>query len=249
MANDDKLMTFGEHLLELRRRVITCVAVTALLFILIYLLFGTTLLDVLRQPAMKYFPDFRLRTLTPFEVVIVMMKVSLIAALGLASPIILYQVWAFVTPALKSNELRWVKPILGFGALLFAAGVLLCYFLIVPAVYTFFLRMNITAGTEAAWSLDSFIDTELIMLGGFGLAFELPLVVMFLTQIGIVRPQTLARQRKYALLIIVIVSAILTPDPSAVTMLMMAIPLYLLYEFSIFIARIFSRRRERRLAG
>jgi len=249
MPKDEKTMSYGEHLLELRRRLIIALAVTFLLFFAVFFLLGTPLLNILREPVTRAFADFKLRTLTPFEIILVKMKVSLIAAIVLASPVLLHQVWQFVSPGLRDNELRHVKPVLAAGSVLFAAGVALCYFLVVPKVYGFFIAMNAESGVEAAWSLSSFIDTELLMLVAFGLSFEAPLVVVFLSVVGLVTPQTLAKNRGYALLFILIFSAVVTADPSAITMLMLAIPLYLLYELGVAAAKIIQRRREKKLAG
>jgi len=255
MPDEDKTMTLGEHLTELRRRVIICLLVTGLAFFAVFAVFFTfkkQTLALLCDPVVRQFQEseFVLRTLEPFEGFMVMTKLSLIAALVMVSPVIIYQIWAFITPGLKDNELQWAKPILGSGVVLFAGGVALCYLLVVPTVFSFFLRLNVDMGVDPAWSLDSFIHTELMMLAGFGLAFELPLVIAFLALIGLVTPETLVRRRKYAILLIVIGSAVLTPDPSAITMLIMAIPLCVLYEASIIVVKvIYSRRRKRAMVG
>jgi len=255
MPDDEKSMTLGEHLTELRRRVIICLLVTGGAFFAafaVFFAFKKQTLALLCDPVTRQFQQsqFVLRTLEPFEGFMVMMKLSLIASLVAVSPVIVYQIWAFIAPGLKDDELRWAKPILASGVLLFAGGVALCYFLVVPTVFSFFLRLNMDMGVEAAWSLDRFIHTELMMLAGFGLAFELPLVIAFLALIGLVTPEGLARRRKYAILLIVIGSAVLTPDPSAITMLIMAVPLCVLYEASIIVVKIMaSRRRKKAMAG
>ena len=255
MPDDEKTMTLGEHLTELRRRVIICLLVTGVAFFAVFAVFFAfkkQTLGLLCDPVARQFQEseFVLRTLEPFEGFMVLTKLSLIAAAVLVSPVIVYQIWAFIAPGLKDDELRWSKPILASGVMLFAGGVSLCYFLVVPTVFSFFLRVNTDMGVDPAWSLDRFVHTELMMLAGFGLAFELPLVIAFLALIGLVTPETLVRQRKYAIVLITIGSAVLTPDPSIITMLVMAIPLCVLYEASIIVAKIIqARRRKRAMVG
>jgi len=255
MPTDDKSMTLGEHLTELRRRVIICLVATGVAFFAVFAVFFAfkkQTLALLIAPVTRHFQqsEFVLRTLEPFEGFMVMTKLSLIAAAVLVSPVIVHQIWAFVSPGLKDDELRWGKPILASGVVLFAGGVALCYFTVVPAVFTFFLRVNTDMGVDPAWSLDRFVHTELMMLAAFGLAFELPLVITFLGLIGVVTPELLTRNRKYAILLITIGSAVLTPDASGITMLIMAVPLCVLYEASIVVVKIiYSRRRRRALAG
>jgi len=244
---DEKLMSYGEHLAELRTRLIVALAVTLALFVLICTFFGGYLLRVLEAPITRSFSDFRLRTLSPFEIFFAVMKISLIAAVVLASPLVLYEAWRFVSPGLKDREIRYVRPVLAAGAGLFIAGAALCYFVVLPAIYEFFIQMNKTYDTEVMWSVSSVISTELMLLFAFGIAFELPLVIVFLTQIGIITPQFLSRYRRHAILVILIFAAVITPTPDWFTMTILAGPMYLLFELSLLVSRIFHRRRMKKL--
>ncbi|HUS58679.1 MAG TPA: twin-arginine translocase subunit TatC [Planctomycetota bacterium] len=247
---DEKMMTYGQHLTELRTRLLISLGAAGGLFVVIYAFFGRHLLRILEAPITKAFSEFQLRTFSPFEVFFVVIKISFIAAFVLASPVVIHQAWLFVLPGLKERERRYVQPALAAGAVLFLAGASLCYFIVLPVVYEFFINMNKSYGTEVMWSMSSVISSELMLLFAFGLAFELPLVIVFLTQVGVVTPSFLSLYRRHAVLVILVLAAVITPTPDWFTMALLAVPLYVLFELSVLVSRLVYRRRMKKmLAG
>ena len=242
-------MTFGQHLEELRRRLLISLGTVGAAFVIIYAFFDYSLLKMLKAQMFSRAPEPpALHTLGPSEIIFVLIKISLAAAFLVASPVVVYHAWSFIAPGLKERERRSGWPIIVGVMVSFAAGVLLCYSLVLPYLYDFFVRMNVSAGTEVTWSATKVVHSALTMLLVFGLGFELPMVIILLTQIGLVTPRTLADRRKYAVLIIAAASAFITP-PDVVSMLVLAGPVYVLYEVSIVLSGIFHRRRLKRIRG
>lgn len=241
-------MGYGQHLEELRRRIIIVLCAGAAPFFATFMLLRYQALDIALWPMRSRAPETILATLRPEELIFVAAKIALAAAIVVASPVAIYQAWAFISPGLKENEKKAVKPLLLGAMVLFATGVAVCYFLVLPFVYEFFVQMNAKAGLQATWSVDKVVGTTLMMLLAFGGGFELPVVIVLLTQLGLVTPKTLVTRRKYAVLLIATVSALITPaDPFS--MIVMAIPLYVLYEFSIILSRVAHRKRLARMQG
>src|SRR5256714_8209967 len=178
-----------------------------------------------------------------------MLTLKVAFALGalLASPIVIYQIWAFLSPALYEREKRLIVPALAVGVVLFLAGAIACFQWVVPGglkVLIGFSRSDLTAMI----TIDRYFGMAVPFVAGCGLVAELPLVVTVLASLGIVTPQFLGRQRRYAIVIAAFLAAILTP-PDAVSMMLMLGPLLLLYELSIWCAWVASRRRARRTAA
>jgi len=246
--NNDKRMTFGQHLEELRRRMLVALGSVVAFTLAAYAIFSLQLLWLLRAPFDAAPGAAQLATLSPIEMILVRIKLSMVAGIVAASPVIIYHSLAFIMPGLRPEERRSLRPALAAGLLLFVVGVLLCYLIVLPIFYSFMISMNNDAGVTAMWSVRSVVHSALMLLLSFGIGFELPIVIVFLTQIGIVTPSVLAAKRKYALLVILIVSAIITP-PDVVTMLVLGGPLYILYELSVVLASIFHARRLRRISG
>jgi len=242
-------MTFSEHLEELRRRVLIGLVSLAAFTLAAYALCSFRLLALLRVPFdAATGGTVRLATLSPVEIILVRIKLAVVAGLVGASPVLIYHALAFIVPGLKPEERRYLKPALAGGLLLFIAGVLLCYFTVLPIFFDLMVVMNADADTAVTWSVKSVMHTALMLLLAFGIAFELPLLIVFLTQIGVVTPRTLASRRKYALVAILVAAAVITP-PDVVTMLVLGGPLYLLYELSIVLAGVSYKRRLRRVQG
>jgi sec-independent protein translocase protein TatC len=234
---DDRL-TIVEHLDELRTRIIVCVAV---LVVAIALCFwqNNLLLDVANWPL----PDGTVPiTLSPTEPLMTTLTVSATAGLLLALPVILYQAFAFILPALSPAERRTVMPFAAAIPFLFIAGIVFAYYILMPVAVKFLLSFNETQfGIEVrARDYYSFLTVSLLAIG---MLFQVPVVTLTLARLGIITPDQLARNRRYAVLAIAILGAVLTsPDP--MTMLLVLLPVYLLYESSIQIARWFGRPRE-----
>ena len=170
------------------------------------------------------------------------LKVSFLSGLIVASPILLYQFWMFVAPGLYRKERRLMVPIVILSSFFFIGGALFGYFVVFPWGFKFFLGFA-TDTIRPLPSMKEYFSFSAKLLLGFGIAFELPLVLTFLARLGVVSVSFLKKNRKYALLLFFVGSAILTP-PDVVTQIMMALPLMLLYEISIIGARIFGRKKQ-----
>ncbi|MCF8030060.1 MAG: twin-arginine translocase subunit TatC, partial [Desulfohalobiaceae bacterium] len=179
----------------------------------------------------------------PHEAFFTYIKVALVAGIFLTSPYIFYQVWLFIKPGLYASERKYIIPIAFFSALLFVGGAIFGYFIIFPPAYNFFMSFT-NQYISPMISMKEGFSFALRILLAFGIVFELPLVIFFLARLGLVTSDMLRRARKYAILCIFAVSALLTP-PDLFTQTFMAGPVIVLYEVSIWIARFFGRREPK----
>ena len=236
----DQKMSFLEHLGELRKRILwSLVAVLAGLGIALN--FTERLMKFVRRPFDAAIPGTKLVFLTPTEAFWVYMKVALIAGCVLALPFVLYQVWAFVVPGLHRHERRFAAPFVIVGSLFFLMGAAFAQLVVIP----FAMRFLVTfpgADLTPMISIGSYVDFVLKFTLAFGAIFELPVAITLAARMGLVTPQFLAKNRKYAILINFILAAILTPTPDVFNQSLMAGPMILLYELGIISARIFGRR-------
>jgi sec-independent protein translocase protein TatC len=234
---EDRPMTIVEHLEELRRRllitVLVFVAATAVAF-----LFVETILELLIRPVGQVV------FLAPTEAFFVRVKVAALGGVLLSLPVILYQVWRFVSVGLTPHERRSTITLLPASLLLFLGGGAFAFFAILPVGVRFLLGYQ-TDALVPMISIGAYTSFATAFVLAFGLVFQLPVVVLFLARLGIVTPASLARGRRYALLGIAVLSAVLTPGGDVISMGMMALPTYLLYEVSIWIARFFAPRAMR----
>ncbi|MGB9887105.1 MAG: twin-arginine translocase subunit TatC [Moorellales bacterium] len=234
-------MTFLEHLEELRRVLVVCGLTLGITSGIVYGLFRQQLLAWVTAPLLKY--QVPLIYIGLGEAFLTQIKLSLAAGFVLALPVILWQVWSFVVPALKPEERRTVAGIVFSSVLLFTAGVLFAYF----AVFRFVVRFLITVagpGLTPMFSVGHYISFLITFLLPFGLCFELPLIMYLLTRWGIVEEDWLVKNRRYAVVIVFIVAAALTPGPDVVSQLCMAGPLLVLYEVSVWVVRLAARQRR-----
>jgi len=241
-------MPFLDHLEELRWRILwSLVAVLVGTIVGWWLLDKIDIIEVLKRPIAPYLPGGRLVYTSPAEPFMLTLKVAFALGCLVASPVVIYQIWAFLSPALYERERRLIVPALAVGVVLFLAGAMACYQWLLPAalkVLIGFQRSDLTAMI----TIDRYFGMAVPFVVGCGLVAELPLVVTILAALGIVTPQFLGRQRRYAIVIAAFLAAILTP-PDAVSMMLMLGPLLLLYELSIWCAWVASRRRARRMAA
>ena len=235
VTHEDRL-TLVEHLDELRTRLIVSGAVFGVALVLCFWQ-NNLLLDIANAPL----PEDRDQLLTfgvaePFTTTLM---VSAYSALLLALPIVLYQIYAFVVPAFSDQERRVITPMLLVVPLLFAAGVVFAYFVVMPAATEFLLNFNDDQFNVEVRARDyyGFFLTTLLAVG---LIFQIPVAILAVTRLGIVTPDQLAQNRRYALLVIAIAAAAL-PGVDPVTMLIEMVPLILLFELSILLARVFAR--------
>ncbi|MFZ2039943.1 MAG: twin-arginine translocase subunit TatC, partial [Desulfobacterales bacterium] len=230
MHEEDKI-PFTAHLEELRKRLIVCFIAVGIGFVGAYG-FKEKLFQVLTAPLIRVMKsgDTLIFTNLP-EAFFTYLKVSFLAGLMLAAPVILYQFWMFVAPGLYKRERRVLLPIVFLSTLFFLGGALFGYFFVFPWGFKFFLGFA-TEHIRPLPSMREYLSLSAKLLLAFGIVFEMPLVLMAMARLGIVSVDFLKKNRKYAILLFFIVGAILTP-PDVVTQIMMALPLMVLYEFSI----------------
>jgi sec-independent protein translocase protein TatC len=169
--------------------------------------------------------------------------VVLVSGLILAFPYVFYQFWTFIKPALTKKELHKTRGVIFWVSFLFFTGVLFGYLVVAPYAINFFFHFQLDEIIENRWTINSYIDMMLPLVLGSGLAFQLPLVMFFLAKIGIVSGTYLSKMRKYAVVIIFIIAGIITPGPDVISQLAVALPLLLLYEISIILARRVDKER------
>jgi sec-independent protein translocase protein TatC len=233
-------MPFLEHLGELRKRIMW--SLTALLIgIVVALPIKGYVITYLEKPITDSKQTLVYLTLT--EAFWVEMKVALILGLFIASPLILWQIWAFIAPGLYSHEKKYALPFVLIGSVMFIGGGVFALKVVTPFAIQFLLSYS-RPGLTPMISVGSYIDFLLKFTLAFGVVFELPLGITLASRMGLVTPQMLARNRKYAILINFIVAAVLTPTPDIFNQCLMAGPLILLYEVGIISARIFGRARK-----
>ena len=237
----EEKMPLTSHLEELRKRLVRIFIVTGIGFAACWFI-KESLFQIITAPLFKVLPkdSFMIYTSLP-EAFFNYMKISFYASLFLTSPFSLYQLWKFISPGLYSTEKKYVAPFVISSSVLFIGGVLFGYYLALPPAYGFFVEFTSDI-LKPMFSLKEYLTFSLKLLLAFGLSFELPVLIFFMAKIGIVNSKMLAKQRRYAILIIFIVAAILTPSPDAMTQIIMAVPLMILYEISIFIAKFAQKK-------
>jgi sec-independent protein translocase protein TatC len=239
---EEKKQTFIEHLEELRKRLIISLIAVVIGFVICYI-FSKEIFQLLMIPLQKALPPEASMIFTSLpEAFFTYLKVAVLAGIFLASPVVLYQIWLFVAPALYSHEKRYVIPFVILSTLLFIGGAAFGYFIVFPFGFKFFMSFA-TDLIKPMPKLKEYLSFCSLLLLTFGMVFELPLFILFLTKLGVVDAKTLSRNRRYVIVAIFTVAAILTP-PDVVTQLMMAAPLLVLYEASIWIAKIFGKKKE-----
>ncbi len=238
---DEKKLPITSHLQELRKRLIVSFIAIGVGFVLCYS-FADSIFNILAAPLLKVMPQGgSLIFISVAEAFFTYMKVAFIASVILTSPFILYQIWAFVAPGLYQKEKKYVVPFVLGGSLFFAIGVLFGYFVAIPVGFKFLLGYA-TDVIKPMPSMKEYLSFSIKFLLAFGLVFEFPVVLVLLAKIGIIDAKMLARQRKYAILLIFIIAAAVTPSPDLISQVVMALPLMALYELSILLSRIFGRK-------
>jgi sec-independent protein translocase protein TatC len=237
-------MGFLEHLDELRKTVIRCVLALLIAFVLVLVGLGAVI-DYLQYPfqqAAADHPDLKLVTNSPLGVFTMVFQVAFLASFSLALPPILYFIAQFVAPALVEREKRLIRPVVLAIFALFLLGAAFAYFLIVPATLRFSILLNERFGYAIVWTVDSYFSMLMWLVIAMGGSFQFPLVLLLLVRIGILSAAKLASWRRIAVVVIFILAAIITPTPDPMTQCMVALPLCLLYEISIWLARAIERR-------
>lgn len=224
------------HLRTVKRRLIV-IGGTILGWLLVAFSFSADIMAWMNRPFRN-----QLAFYGPTEALFASIKVSFLAAVILSLPVIFYQIWKLIAPALLPNERRWAVPLLCLAGGSFGLGLVFCNVVVLPLVIDFFVSFGLDRDVTPQLSVGTYIDFNVKFLLIFGFAFELPLVMTLLAVAGAVPAATFARYRKHAILAALIVSAVVTPDATVFTMLLMAVPLMLLYEIGILGAKFFGRR-------
>jgi sec-independent protein translocase protein TatC len=237
---DEKKLPLTTHLQELRKRLILSFIAVGGGFALCYT-FAEKIFDILAAPLLEMMPQGGSLIFTSVaEAFFTYMKVAFVAGLILASPFVLYQIWAFVAPGLYRHEKKYVVPFVLAGSFFFALGIFFGYYVALPIGFKFLLGFA-TDFIKPLPSMKEYLSFSIKFLLAFGLVFEFPVVLVLLARIGVVDARTLARQRKYAILLIFIFAAVMTP-PDLISQVLMALPLMGLYELSILLSKLFGKK-------
>ncbi|MFQ5746375.1 MAG: twin-arginine translocase subunit TatC [Gemmatimonadota bacterium] len=236
-------MPFLDHLEELRWRIIrSLVALVVLTIAGFFIVIHLDVIGLLERPLQAVLPDQPLLFTSPTTPMLVTLKLSLVVGFILALPVIAYEAWAFLSPALHEHERKFVVPAIGIGFGLFLAGIAMAYFFVLPLGLTFLLGFQ-AESLSPIITVDEYLRFATRLILAFGIIFEMPVILVLLSLIGIVTPAGLRKYRRHAIVVLSILSALLTPADIG-TMLMLFAPMILLYEFSIWLVRLVSLRRS-----
>jgi sec-independent protein translocase protein TatC len=233
-------MSFFEHLEELRKRLVVSLITVFVTFLMAWG-WAPEIFEFLARPIKRALPpgqNLAYTTLT--EPFLMYFRVALLAGTLAASPILLWQIWLFISPALYRREKRWVFPFVFFGVVFFLSGCAFAYYEAFPLVVAFLI--NVGKPFQAVITINEYVSMATKLILGLGLCFEMPILVFFLARLGIVSERWLLAKFKYAVLIIFIIAAVITPTPDIATQCVFALPMIALYLFGILIAWMFRRR-------
>jgi sec-independent protein translocase protein TatC len=237
---DDKPMPLLDHLIELRKRLIyALVAFFAVFFVTFY--FAKPIFSFLMQPAIA--DGYKVVVLDIFEFFFVTVKLSAFVALIVGFPLIAIQIWLFVAPGLYRHEKRAFVPFLVATPFMFYAGCALMYYIVLPYVIDFMLTQYAPEDIEKTLRSSDYLERILQLVFAFGFAFEVPVLLVLLIQVGIASTEGLRSKRRYAIVVAFVIAAILAP-PDVISQIALAIPLMAFYELSIVIGRVIERKRE-----
>jgi sec-independent protein translocase protein TatC len=229
---EEKQLTIIEHLEELRDRLIKSV-IALTVTTLFSFIFAKQFLEILIAPMGETPPV----SASPTTNIVVFTKVALISGVALAMPVLVYQLIGFIAPGLTRQEKRYLFFVLPGATLSFVAGLAFAYFIMLPTAIPF-LKGFLSDIIEPTWFIDRYVSFITSLLFWVGLSFETPLLIFFLSKLGIVTPAALSRYRKYAVLVIAVLAAVITPTPDPFNMILVMLPLILLYEIGILLAKL-----------
>ena len=255
-ASESEKQSFWDHLDILRASLVKIAAVTAV-FAVVAFFFKEALFSVILAPKdadfityrWLYFfsgwvtdeqaQDFYVKLINTglAQQFMIHMKVAMCTGVLCASPYILYQLFRFVSPALYANERKYVVRVVGYGYIMFMVGVLISYFLIFPLTFRFLGTYQVSDQVENMISLQSYISTLLMMSLSMGIVFEIPILSWLFAKLGFISADFMRRYRRHAVVIILVVAAIITPTSDVFTLLLVSLPMWLLYEVSIWIVK------------
>jgi sec-independent protein translocase protein TatC len=249
VPNTEATKPFLEHLEDLRWTVAK-MAITLVLAMIVCFAFRSTLTAIMQRPLENF--DERVRTLQSLGITdsfTISFNLAFYAGIVVSFPILLYFLAEFVLPALTAVEKRLLLPAIAVSFALFLVGVIFCYVWLLPKTIRFFFNDALAMGWAPQWTVREYYSFVTRFTVGFGLAFELPVVVLALVRFGLITFEFMQRTRPYAVVLIFILAAIITPTPDVLTLMAMALPMYALYESCIWIAWAMDRRSRRRIAA
>jgi sec-independent protein translocase protein TatC len=232
-------MTFLDHLEELRWRIIYALLGIVIGTIVAWIFIDFFIEHILLLPAKQ--SGLKLQNLKPFGQLFMYFQVAIIIGLIFSFPNLVYQIWKFISPALKQNEKKYIKWIVSFTTFCFLSGIAFAYYVMLPLTLKFAAQFGSTT-IENNFAVDEYLSIILSVLLGAGLVFELPMLSFFLSTIGLLTPKFMRKYRRHAIVTILILAAILTPGTDPVSQLLLAIPLVILYEISILVSKIFQKK-------
>ncbi|MDC0609778.1 twin-arginine translocase subunit TatC [Vibrio sp.] len=240
MPEVEQNQTLIGHLIELRNRLLKSLIAVLVVFLgLIY--FSNHIYEFISQPLIAQLPKgasmIATNVTSPF---FTPLKLTMFVSLFIAIPYVLFQVWAFIAPALYKQERRLIMPLMFSSSLLFYCGIAFSYFVVFPLIFKFFTAISLT-GVQFATDIESYLDFVLSLFFAFGVAFEIPVAIILLCWTGATDPKSLAAKRPYVLVTAFVVGMVLTP-PDIISQTLLAIPMYLLFEVGVFFSRFYVNR-------
>ena len=235
----DVEMSFLDHVEELRWRIIYSI-IGILIFTIVAWIFIDPLIEiVLLRPARD--ANASLQNLRPFGQLFLYVQVSIVIGIVASLPNIFYQLWQFIAPALKKRERKYILWIVFFSTFCFLAGIAFAYFVMLPLAMKFAAQFG-TSEISNEFAIDEYMSIIISVMLAAGVVFELPMISFFLSKLGILTPKFMRTYRRHAIVIILVLAAFLTPGADPVSQVILAVPLVLLYEISIFISKISSKK-------
>lgn len=237
----DVEMSFLDHIEELRWRIIYSLIGIVVFTIIAWVFINPLVEVVLLKPARDAHAS--LQNLRPFGQLFLYFQVAIIVGIVASVPNIFYQLWKFIAPALKRNERKYILRIVIFSTFCFLAGIAFAYFVMLPMAMKFAAQFG-TVEIKNEFAIDEYMSIIISVMLAAGVVFELPMISFFLSKLGILTPKFMRKYRRHAIVIILVLAAILTPGTDPVSQVILAVPLVLLYEISIFISRISYKKRD-----
>ncbi len=258
-TEEKKEMSFLDHLEELRKHLIKAILAVMVLTIIAFFNMDIIFHDILMAPSRPDFPtftilckyfnycigemNFKLMSRTMTGQFTMHLLASLITGAIVGFPYIAYQLWQFIAPALHPNERKNVRGVVLGVSVLFFIGILFGYYIISPLAIDFLANYKLDPSIENSFDVTSYISTLCMMALGGGVIFQLPVVVYFLSLMGVMTPMFMKQYRRHAIVVMAVISAILTPSPDVLSQLLMLVPMYMLYEISIFVSAVVYKRK------
>lgn len=238
---NSKVMGLMDHLSELRSRLVKSF-IAILVFFTISMTYSTPILDYLKLPLKKAMPNANnlLHFTSPLEPFIAQLKVSLLCAFIFGCPIWIFQFWRFIEPALYAKEKKYVIPFAISSIMLFFSGVAFCFYIMLPMALEFLITLGME-NANAIITISDYISMIMVLIFAFGIIFETPLILILLALLDVIDANTLAKNRRFVLVGILVISAILTP-PDPISQIAMTAPTYLMFEVAIIIIRTIKRK-------